>query len=147
MQVSTGNKILSNNDSYGQPLAVMESDNQWENSESNVSNDSEYLEQTEQSYQSEQVDSNMQIPINNKRGKKKTGNQVLIESFNNQTENVVSFALGLPEITKLTAISTLLGYRDVSLFAKDLVVRGVEPYFELASQTLKKEHFNHNNQK
>lgn len=122
----------------------IENDNQWGN-ESN-GDDSEYIEQNNQL---ESLNSIGQIPINNRQSRKKAKSQIRTEAFNRQIEegeNVVSFVLRVEELTKLTAISILLGYEDISLFAKDLVNKGVEPYFELASRTLKSQHFNGSNE-
>lgn len=141
---STGNQF-TNNGSYNQTTSVIErieNDEQWDN-ESNINDENEY---TEQNNQSESLNSVAMLINNGKRGRKKANSQTTTELLNLQKESVVSFALNAGELTKLTAISTLLGYQDISLFAKDLVNKGVEPYFELASRTLKSQHFNHNNE-
>ena len=84
------------------------------------------------------------------KGRKKASSQPLTEGnspYNQPTTNAnanvntISFSLTLAELAKLSAIATILGYEDLSLFARELVLKGVEPYFERASQAVKAEHF------
>ena len=91
---------------------------------------------------------------NKQKGRKKLSSQPLTEGnfpYNqsatntkvnaNVNVNTISFSLTLAELAKLSAIATILGYEDLSLFARELVLKGLEPYFERASQAVKAEHF------
>lgn len=83
---------------------------------------------------------------NSKKGRKKALNSNLIENIVNQQESIISFSLGVKEITKLSAIGTLLGYQDLGLFVKEIVVKALDPYIQTASQAIKEQHFNQHNQ-
>jgi len=147
----------NNNSFYQQPLEAIENHVGDEESESESESQHDFVDETYQQDSNEVVAIENQTNQNQEsrlfasihdddskakvRGRKKATNQTLIEGSVPQGSNII-FSLPMAEATKLSAIATLLGYQNLSLFAKELVVKGIEPYFQTASQVLKEQHFN-----